>query len=57
MYSIAMLLGVLGYGVEYEGYDRGKWYFGAYTPDAEYGWVVTDKEIYLDTIFKKDLDK
>lgn len=57
MYSIVMMVSLLGYGVGYEGYDRGKIYFGVYTPDTEYGWAVTDKEIYLDTIFKKDLDK
>lgn len=57
MFAILMMAGMLGYGVGYEGYDDGKMYFGVYTPDTEYGWVVTDKEIYLDTIFKKDLDK
>ena len=57
MYTIAMMLGMVGYGVGYEGYDDGKWYFGAYTPTCEYGYVVTDRQIYLDTIFqKKDID-
>jgi hypothetical protein len=57
MYSIVMMMGMLGYGVGYEGYDEGKWYFGVYTPSYEYGYVVTDREIYLDTIFsKKTLD-
>lgn len=55
MYTIAMLVSLLGYGVGYEGYDNGKMYFGVYTRDTEYGWVVTDKDIYLDTVLKKDL--
>lgn len=44
---------VLGYGFGYEGYDNGKYYLGVYTPSAEYGWIVTEKEIYLDTVFEK----
>lgn len=42
-----------GYGVGYEGYSSGKLYVGTYTPKVEYGWVVTDREIYLDTVFEK----
>jgi hypothetical protein len=53
MYSILILASMLGYGVGYEGYSAGKLYFGVYTPKTEYGWVVTNKEIYLDTIFEK----
>ena len=48
-----VVLGCWGYGFGYEGYDSGKIYFGVYTPQAEYGWVVTDREIYLDTTFSK----
>lgn len=55
MYTFAMLVGMLGYGVGYEGCENGKVYFGFYTRDTEYGWVVTDKDIYLDTVLKKDL--
>lgn len=55
MYTISMLLSLLGYGVSYEGYDDGKIYFGVYARDTEYGWVVTGKDIYLNTILKKDL--
>lgn len=55
MYSIAMLLGMVGYGVGFEGCDGGKMYFGVYTPNAEYGYVVGNGEIYLDTIFQKNL--
>jgi hypothetical protein len=39
--------------VGYEGYDNGNLYIGTYTPACEYGWVVTDSEIYLDTIYEK----
>jgi len=53
MYAIALLVGMLGYGAGYEGYDDGKWYFGMYTPTCEYGWVVTGEDVYLDTIFQK----
>ena len=35
MYSIVMMMSMLGYGVGYEGYDDGKWYFGVYTPSCE----------------------
>lgn len=57
MCSIAMLLGMVGYGVGFEGVDGGKMYIGVYTPRCEYGWVVTEREIYLDTILEKDIDK
>lgn len=56
MYTIFLLLSTVGYGVGYEGYDDGKWYFGVYCPAVEYGWVLTEKEIYLDTILEKGVD-
>ena len=40
--------------IGYEGYDDGKLYIGTYTPTCEYGWVITDSEIYLDTIYEKN---
>jgi hypothetical protein len=49
-----LLAGMVGYGVGFEGVDGGKMYIGVYTPTCEYGYVVTDKEIYLDTIFSKN---
>jgi len=49
-----MILGFLGYGAGYEGCEGGKVYFGLYTPRAEYGWVVSSRGIYLDTIFVVD---
>lgn len=56
MYNIVMILGIFGYGVGFEGYDSGKVYFGVYTPSAEYGYVVTNREVYLDAVFSR-LDK
>jgi hypothetical protein len=56
MYSILMVLGMVGYGVGFEGYEDGKMYVGVYTPNVEYGYVVGNGEIYLDTIFTKKLD-
>jgi hypothetical protein len=53
MYNLVMILGFLGYGVGFEGYDSGKVYFGVYTPDREYGYVMTNREVYLDTIFSR----
>lgn len=56
MYNIVMILGIFGYGVGFEGYDGGKVYFGVYTPNREYGYVVTNREVYLDSVFSR-LDK
>lgn len=53
MVALIFLYATMGYGVGYEGYDIGKWRFGIYTPSAEYGYVVTYREIYLDTVFLK----
>lgn len=53
MLTIMILFGMIGYGAGYEGYEDGKLRFGVYTPSAEYGYVVTEKEIYLDTVFEK----
>ena len=41
--------------IGYEGYDNGKIYV-IYTQTTEYGYVITDKEIYLDTVTRKDID-
>ncbi len=54
MLTLLVWAGMLGYGVGYEGYSEGKLYVGTYTPRTEYGWVVTDREIYLDTILEKN---
>jgi len=48
------LVTMLGMFVGFEGYDNGKVYVGIYTPNCEYGYVITQDEIYLDTIFSKD---
>tara|TARA_B000000557_G_scaffold190447_1_gene156124 strand:+ start:244 stop:531 length:288 start_codon:yes stop_codon:yes gene_type:complete len=51
MLTIATILSMF---VGFEGYDNGKVYFGVYTPQCEYGYVITPEEIYLDTIFEKN---
>ena len=43
--------------VGYEGYENGKVYVGVYTPQCEYGYVITHNEIYLDTILEKGVDR
>ena len=49
----AILIMFCGYGIGYEGYDHNKVYVGLYTPSVEYGYVITEKEIYLDSVFMK----
>ena len=46
---------IFGMMIGFEGYDNGKVYFGVYTPNCEYGYVVTPEEIYLDTILEKKI--
>ena len=48
---------IFGMFVGFEGYDNGKVYFGIYTPQCEYGYVITQNEIYLDTILEKSQDQ
>ena len=48
---------IFGMFVGFEGYDNGKVYFGIYTPQCEYGYVITQNEIYLDTILEKTQDQ
>ena len=50
MFNVFLILGMF---CGFEGYENGKVYIGVYTPSAEYGWVVTDREIWLDTIYRK----
>ena len=57
MFTIATLLGLVGYGVGIEGFINGKLYIGAYTPQCEYGYVVTHNSIYLDTIYQKNFQE
>jgi hypothetical protein len=44
---------IFGMFVGFEGYDNGKVYIGVYTPQTEYGYVLTKNEIYLDTVLDK----
>lgn len=53
MIALLMALGSLGYGCGYDGYENGKLYFSLLTPQADYGIVVSEKEIYVDTIFER----
>jgi hypothetical protein len=54
---MVFLAGMFGYGLGFEGVEKGKVYVGVYTPRCEYGWVITNQQIYLDTIFEKRIDK
>ena len=40
--------------VGFEGYLNGKIYVGIYTPNCEYGYVIKNNEIYLDSVYVKD---
>jgi hypothetical protein len=40
--------------VGFEGYLNGKLYVGIYTPNCEYGYVIKNNEIYLDSVYEKD---
>ena len=51
MLTLVLFLGMLGYGCGYEGYEDGKVYVGVYTPQSEYGFVIKNSEIYLDTVY------
>jgi hypothetical protein len=53
MVYCALLFGLFGYSVGYEGYDQGKYYFGVYGKDVEYGYVVGSEGVYLDTVMDK----
>jgi hypothetical protein len=44
---------IFGMMIGFEGYDNGKVYVGIYTPQYEYGYVMTHNSIYLDTIYQK----
>ena len=37
-----------------EGYLNGNLYVGIYTPKCEYGYVIKNNEIYLDSVYVKD---
>lgn len=50
-FVFALLLA--GYGIGYDGYEGEKHYFQINTPTADYGIVVSDKEIYCDVVSHK----
>lgn len=53
MLALILAVGSLGYGCCYDGYESGKYYFSILTPQADYGIVVSEEEIYCDTIFER----
>lgn len=53
MFTIATLLGMVGYGIGLEGFINGKLYVGVYMPKTEYGYVITNNDIYLDSVYTK----
>lgn len=54
MLTLVLMFGSLGYGCGYEGQDKDKIYFGIYTPQAEYGYVIENFKISLDSTYRKD---
>ena len=53
MLAVLVLISSLEYGLGYDGYENGKIYFSVLTPKIDYGIVVSETEIYCDTIFEK----
>ena len=54
MFKLIIALYFCGYGIGYEGYRDGKLYIGLYCPNVEYGYVISEKEIYLDTVYVRN---
>ena len=48
---------VFGFGFGFEGIEGDRVYLGVYTPQAEYGYVVEDGEIWLDVVLEKNPKK
>lgn len=51
MIFLALLMA--GYGIGYDGCEGNDHYFHVNTPAADYGIVVTEKEIYCDVVVEK----
>ena len=51
MFTIVTLLSMV---CGYEGQDNENIYVGMYTPKCEYGYVIKNNEIYLDSVYEKD---
>jgi len=54
--NMLQLLQLMSLVIGFEGFINGKVYVGIYTPKKEYGYVITENEIYLDTVYEKRLD-
>jgi hypothetical protein len=53
MMSLIFALLLAGYGFGYDGQEGREIYFHISTPTADYGIVVSEKEIYCDAIAEK----
>ena len=52
MFTAVFML--FGFGFGFEGIEGDRVYLGVYTPQAEYGYVVEDGEIWLDVVMEKN---
>ena len=43
-----------GYGLSDDGLHESKHYFQVNTPNADYGWVLSESELYCDIIFQRN---
>jgi hypothetical protein len=55
MFTAVFML--FGFGFGFEGIEGDRVYLGVYTPQAEYGYVVEDGEIWLDVVLEKNPKK
>lgn len=53
MIALLMVACSLGYGCGFDGYENGKYYFSILTPQVDYGIIVAEEGIYVDTIFER----
>lgn len=51
---ILILALLAGYGFSYDGFQDNKHYFQINTPEADYGWVLSESELYCDVINQRN---
>lgn len=51
---IALCVLLSNYGFSYDGLHDSKHYFQINTPEADYGWVLSEKELYCDVVYYKN---